>query len=228
MLDLGVGGLRSVFSRGAESSGLTSVDQGFHGAGVPGKQDLTASCTRDVADHKASNRLCVLRLKHEHSFGHPQRLALAGHEFVNLNGTVLAHQDATGWLIVLQLGNFDVRDWSFGAFVTGIQLPKHNQLVSLQLYSANVSVLEAKQENGWALRLSGFLHKCDAGWCSIKDALGEESARVVNNFDRGIVASQNDVRFDLASPREIAVVDDHLIDLVVANEEVFVSDSVVL
>ena len=54
-----------------------------------------------------------------------------------------------------------------------------------------------------------------------------KAARVVDNFDRGVVASENHVRLYLCRGGEASMMNDHLVDFVVADEKVLVSDGVI-
>ena len=94
-----------------------------------------------------------------------------------------------------------MRDWGFVFVSASFELPKQDELVFLQLYRSNVPILQTIKHDLGTLSLFVLSYELDTGRCSIKDALVEKVALVVDNFDGGVIAGQDHVRLDTASLR---------------------------
>ena len=143
LLDLGFAHLRCVFRGGTELAGLALVDERLYHARVARKEDLTTYSAGHVTDGDPRDHFRVFDFEDDIGHGKSDLLPGARRKLVDLNRAVFTDEQTAGRLLILQLGNFDVGDWSFGLFGAAVELPKHYGFIDAELHRANIPVLQA-------------------------------------------------------------------------------------
>ena len=146
LLDLGFAHLRCVFRGGAELASLALVDERLDHARVARKEDLATYRAGHVTNGDPRDNFRVFDYKDDIRHCKSDLLPLARRKLVDLNRAVFTNKQTAGRLLILQLGNFDVGDWSFGLFCAAVELPKHNGFIHAELHRANIPVLQAVQD----------------------------------------------------------------------------------